>query len=282
MQRLLWGVVAFVVLVAAATAAAQFEFAEAQTPSNLTTSPAAQTTSTAPIISTETDYVSSLQDYGPAPELANESWLNVDHPLRLADLRGKVVLLDMWTFECINCIHIIPSLRDWYQKYSDQGLVIIGNHFPEFSFEHDIVNLRAAMQQLNVAYAVTQDNDGATWNAYGNRYWPTVYLIDKKGHIRYLHIGEGAYDTTEQAIQDLLKEDYTAPSTVPTAEPMTSLASTADLDVHSGADATSSVIGKIQTGESFVVRGQQDGWYRIQYDDGEGFVPAQSVTVTTS
>ena len=147
-----------------------------------------------------------LQDYGPAPELNNKVWLNVSHPLHLADLRGKVVLLEMWTFDCINCQHVMPSLKAWYQKYTGQGLVIIGNHYPEFANEANLDNLKQAIQRFQIPYAVAQDNDGATWNAYENRYWPTLYLIDKKGHIRYLQIGEGAYDQTEAAIRSLLAE----------------------------------------------------------------------------
>ena len=149
-----------------------------------------------------------LPDYGPAPELENSVWLNVDHPLRLQDLRGKVVLLDMWTFDCINCQHVIPSLRSWYQEYKDQGFVVIGNHFPEFQYESQLGNLKDAIQRLDVPYPVAQDNDGKTWQAYDNHYWPTLYLIDKNGHIRYRHIGEGAYQETEAAIKDLLAETY--------------------------------------------------------------------------
>ena len=149
----------------------------------------------------------NLPDLGPAPELTNEVWLNTDRPLRLAGLRGKVVLLDMWTFDCINCRNVIPALRAWYHTYSGQGLVVIGNHFPEFDYERDLNNLKEAIQRLDVPYAVAQDNDGQTWDAYQTRYWPTIYLIDKRGHLRYMHIGEGAYDETERAIQALLRED---------------------------------------------------------------------------
>ena len=148
-----------------------------------------------------------LPDMGEAPELQNTVWLNTDRPLRLGDLRGKVVLLDMWTFDCINCRNVIPSLRAWYTKYSSQGLVVIGNHFPEFDYERSLDNLKSAVQQLKVPYPVAQDNDGVTWDAYGTRYWPSLFLIDKRGHLRYTHIGEGAYGETEQAIQDLLKEE---------------------------------------------------------------------------
>jgi thiol-disulfide isomerase/thioredoxin len=151
---------------------------------------------------------SALRDYGPAPELHNQVWLNVDQPLHLADLRGQVVLLEMWTFDCINCQHVMPSLKGWYEKYSRQGLVIIGNHFPEFSYEADLDNLKQAIQRFQLPYAVAQDNDGATWSAYANNYWPALYLIDKTGRIRYKTIGEGAYDETEQAITSLLAEAY--------------------------------------------------------------------------
>jgi thiol-disulfide isomerase/thioredoxin len=152
--------------------------------------------------------LASLPDLGPAPELMNDTWLNVDSPLRLADLRGKVVLLEMWTFGCINCRNVMPALKEWHASYQDQGLVIIGNHFPEFSYEKDLANLRDAIARYDIQYAVAQDNEGATWRAYKNRYWPTLYLIDKQGHIRYVHIGEGRYKETEEHIKALLEEEY--------------------------------------------------------------------------
>ena len=103
---------------------------------------------------------------------------------------------------------MIPSLREWHNKYQDQGLVIIGNHYPEFSHEEDLDNLKSAIKELKIEYPVAQDNEGVTWRAYNNRYWPTLYLIDKQGVIRYVHIGEGAYPETEAAIQELLIESY--------------------------------------------------------------------------
>ncbi len=156
----------------------------------------------------EVAFRADLPDLGVAAELNNEVWLNTDRPLRLSELRGKVVLLDMWTFGCINCRNVIPSLRDWHGKYTDQGLVVIGNHYPEFDYERDLDNLKEALVRLDVLYAVAQDNDGGTWRAYRTRYWPTLFLIDKHGHLRYTQIGEGAYAQTEQAIQDLLNETY--------------------------------------------------------------------------
>jgi len=151
---------------------------------------------------------SSLPDLGLAPELTNDTWLNVDAPLRLTDLRGKVVIVEMWTFGCINCQHVMPSLKEWHSKYKDEGLVIIGNHFPEFSFEQDLENLKDAIARYDIQYAVAQDNNGDTWRAYKNHYWPSLYLIDKQGHIRYVHIGEGRYKEIEENIKALLEETY--------------------------------------------------------------------------
>jgi hypothetical protein len=103
---------------------------------------------------------------------------------------------------------VIPSLKEWDEKYRDQGLVIIGNHFPEFGYEADLENLKDAVARYEIDYAVAQDNEGLTWRAYDNHYWPALYLIDKQGRIRYVHIGEGAYAKTESAIQSLLAEAY--------------------------------------------------------------------------
>ena len=152
--------------------------------------------------------LASLPDMGLAPELTNDVWLNVDAPLRLADLRGKVVIVEMWTFGCINCQNVMPSLKEWHSKYKDQGLVIIGNHFPEFSYEADLANLKDAIARYEIEYPVAQDNNGDTWRAYKNHYWPALYLIDKQGHIRYVHIGEGRYEQTEENIKALLEEAY--------------------------------------------------------------------------
>jgi thiol-disulfide isomerase/thioredoxin len=151
--------------------------------------------------------VAIYPDLGLAPELNNTVWLNTPSPLRLADLRGKVVILEMWTFDCVNCRNVIPHLQEWNRDFTNQGLVIIGNHFPEFQYEADLNHLKQAVADLGVTYPVAQDNQGETWRAYDNQYWPTLYLIDKRGHIRYVNIGEGAYDTTKTAIQSLLTEN---------------------------------------------------------------------------
>ena len=134
-----------------------------------------------------------------------QSWINSE-PLRIQDLRGKVVLIDFWTYTCINCIRTFPYLKIWHSKYADDGLVIIGVHAPEFQFEHELENVQQAVKDYSIDWPVVQDNDFKTWRAYRNRYWPAKYLIDKDGIIRYTHFGEGAYEETEGQIRDLLKE----------------------------------------------------------------------------
>jgi thiol-disulfide isomerase/thioredoxin len=131
---------------------------------------------------------------------------NDSKPLDLQSLRGNVVLVDFWTHSCINCIRTIPYLNDWYEKYSDKGLTIVGVHTPEFEFEKNFNNVKSAVDKFQIKYPVLQDNDKGTWNAYENRYWPRKYIIDTEGNIRYDHIGEGAYSETEKVLQYLLAE----------------------------------------------------------------------------
>ncbi|OGH16466.1 MAG: hypothetical protein A3C30_04725 [Candidatus Levybacteria bacterium RIFCSPHIGHO2_02_FULL_40_18] len=142
-----------------------------------------------------------------APELAGISnWLNSNKPLTLSELRGKVVLIDFWTYTCINCIRTLPHVTSWYEKYKDKGFVVIGVHTPEFEFEKKTENVEAAIKQYGINYPVPQDNDYKTWDAFNNRYWPAKYLIDKDGIVRYVHFGEGKYEETEKAIRLLLEE----------------------------------------------------------------------------
>jgi len=152
-----------------------------------------------------------LIDYGVAPDFVGISkWLNTSgKALTISQLRGKVVLVDFWTYTCINCIRTLPHVKDWYDKYHDKGLEIIGVHTPEFEFEKKTENVQKALEQFAIQYPVAQDNDYATWNAYNNHYWPAKYLIDANGHIRYTHFGEGEYDTTEEVIRTLLEEKGT-------------------------------------------------------------------------
>ena len=147
------------------------------------------------------------ESYGAAPELTGISnWLNTENPLTLNALKGKVVLIDFWTYTCINCIRTLPHVTNWYEKYKDKGLVVIGVHTPEFEFEKKTENVLNAIKMFNINYPVAQDNDYLTWRAYKNRYWPAHYLIDSNGVIRMVHFGEGKYKETEAAIQELLKE----------------------------------------------------------------------------
>ncbi len=149
---------------------------------------------------------SGLQDAGPAPELAGtQKWFN-SKPLKLAGLRGRVVLIDFWTYTCINCIRTQPHLKAWDARYRKDGLTIIGVHSPEFGFEKDAGNVERAVREDGLKYPVVQDNDMTVWNAFGNQYWPAEYLIDAKGHVRYASFGEGEYDQTEAAIKALLRE----------------------------------------------------------------------------
>ena len=133
------------------------------------------------------------------------AWVNSD-PLCLSDLRGKVVLVDFWTYTCVNCIRTFPFLREWYSRYADDGLVILGVHSPEFEFEKDLDNVRNATIEHDIKWPVALDNDFGTWRAYNNRYWPAKYLIDKDGIVRYTHFGEGEYAETEERIRELLVE----------------------------------------------------------------------------
>jgi len=145
--------------------------------------------------------------YNLAPELRGiVGYINTKEGLQLKDLRGKVVLVDFWTYSCINCIRTLPHLVAWDTQYRDQGLVIVGVHTPEFDFEKDTQNVQAAVEKYGIEYPVVQDNNYATWNAFKNRYWPHKYLIDAEGYIRYDHIGEGGYEETELKIQELLAE----------------------------------------------------------------------------
>ena len=150
---------------------------------------------------------SSLPSYGAAPDFAGIAhWLNTpgDRPLTLRSLRGKVVLVDFWTYSCINCLRTIPHLQAWYAAYHKDGFDIVGVHTPEFAFEHVLSNVEGAVHRLGVTWPVALDNDYATWNAWSNEYWPADYLIDKTGKVRKVTFGEGDYGGTESAIRSLL------------------------------------------------------------------------------
>lgn len=146
-----------------------------------------------------------------APEFPqNLRWLNLPPDkkagLRIAELRGQPVLVDFWTYSCVNCIRTLPHLKDWHKKYSNKGLTIIGVHTPEFEFEKDIQNVEAALREFEIEYPVVMDNDYQIWSLYSNKFWPAKYLIDKEGKIVYKHFGEGNYTETEKEIQKVILE----------------------------------------------------------------------------
>jgi len=146
-----------------------------------------------------------LQNLGKAPDFTGiDHWLNTSGPLTISDLKGKVVLVDFWTFSCINCIRTLPYVTKWYDTYHDKGLVVVGVHTPEFPFEKVTTNVQDAINRYGIHYPVAQDNEYQTWNNYGNQYWPAEYLIDQNGNVVYTHFGEGNYDHTENAIRQLL------------------------------------------------------------------------------
>ena len=189
---------------------------------------------------TDLPFRSNLPIEGRAPSLAGAvEWLN-SRPLDMEQLRGKVVLIDFWTYSCINCIRTSPYVRAWAEKYKDQGLVVIGVHAPEFAFEKKIDNVRQATLDFKIGYPVAIDNDYKIWRAFENSYWPAAYLIDAKGQIRYHHFGEGNYLQTEQAIQDLVRE---AGSDTAASAPVTPNAK--------GAEASPDV-ANIRSGETYL------------------------------
>ena len=201
-----------------------------------------------------------------APELTKITGFINSKPITLADLRGKVVLVDFWTYSCINCIRTIPYLNAWYEKYADKGLEIVGVHTPEFEFEKDYNNVQAAVEKFHIRYPVAQDNEKQTWNAYDNRYWPRKYLIDADGYISYDHIGEGGYAETEKVIQSLLAEraEYTGANT------------TIDQSISNPESSQSVSFDRINTPELYF--GYQ--YSRAPLGNSEGYQPDQIVNYT--
>ena len=141
-----------------------------------------------------------------APELATGDWINSE-PLRLKDLRGRVVLIEFWTFGCYNCRNTLPFVKSWDARYRDKGLTVIGVHSPEFDEEKNVDHLRREVSSLGIGYPVVTDNDYQTWKGYNVEAWPTTFLLDTQGRIRWMHVGEGAYDEAERQIQKLLAEN---------------------------------------------------------------------------
>jgi thiol-disulfide isomerase/thioredoxin len=159
------------------------------------------------------------------PDLAGATtWLN-SPPLSAQALRGKVVLVDFWTFACINCQRALPYVRAWAEKYKDQGLVVVGVHAPEFAFERKVANVQRAARDLGLTFPIAIDNDFAIWKSFSNQYWPAHYFVDAQGRIRFHHFGEGEYERSEQVIRQLLaeaRESAAAGKTTSTALPVSS------------------------------------------------------------
>jgi cytochrome c biogenesis protein CcdA/thiol-disulfide isomerase/thioredoxin len=203
-----------------------------------------------------TQILKNLNAYPTAPELiAGGQWFN-SQPLTMASLRGKVVIVDFWTYTCINCIRTLPYLETWYKKYADKGLVIIGVHTPEFEFEKDSGNVAKAIKDFGITYPVMQDNNYVTWNAYSNQYWPAKYFIDKDGKIRDTHFGEGNYDESEKLIQQLLTETGVNVGNMPVDNPTYNI--------------------EAQTPETYVGAGKME-----RFESPETVVPDREMTYST-
>lgn len=144
---------------------------------------------------------------GTAPEITGEKWINTDKPLSLESLRGKVVLIEFWTYGCYNCQNTIPYINNWYDKFHSEGLNIIGIHCPEFDSERELGNVKYAVKELRIKYPVAIDNAFKNWYLYDVHAWPSIYVIDKKGEIRHFKRGEGRYEKTENIIKELLSEN---------------------------------------------------------------------------
>lgn len=141
----------------------------------------------------------------PAPDWNGSQWINTD-PLTTEDLEGRVVLVEFWTFGCYNCVNVEPYIKNWYARYRSKGLTVIAIHSPEFDYERNPENVRRYVKENGIEYPVLIDNDFANWRAFENQAWPAIYLIDRKGKLRYRHVGEGAYKQTDAVIRQLLRE----------------------------------------------------------------------------
>jgi thiol-disulfide isomerase/thioredoxin len=177
------------------------------------------------------------------------TWLN-SAPLGAATLRGKVVLVDFWTYSCINCIRTVPYVRAWSDKYRDLGLAVVGVHTPEFRFEEDLTNVNKAVGRFRIDFPVAVDSNQRIWRAWGNRYWPALYLVDARGNIRYHQFGEGDYDKMERAIHSLLAETRGAP-----------LADTSLVDPKAGAEEMAPDPGRLGSDETYVGYGKATGFH---------------------
>ena len=193
-------------------------------------------------------------------------------PITLTSLKGKVVLVDFWTYSCINCIRTIPHLNDWYQRYAGKGFMIVGVHSPEFEFEKNYDNVKTAVQKFGIKFPIILDSNHDTWSAYGNQYWPRDYLIDSQGYIRHDHIGEGDYNTTENVIQSLLAE-RAALGGLKEISFNTAKATTNNPRSLAYVDLTKQITPEIYLGYSFA---------RAPLGNPQGFQPDQTISYSIS
>ncbi|HTR73630.1 MAG TPA: cytochrome c biogenesis protein DipZ [Solirubrobacterales bacterium] len=222
-----------------------------------------------------------LDELGAAPEFTDtEDWFNTpgDKPLTMQGLRGKVVLIDFWTYSCINCIRTLPYLNAWYKRYAKDGLVIVGVHTPEFPFEREASNVEEAIDTDGIEYPVVQDNEMGTWNAYGNLYWPAEYFVDAQGEVRYAHFGEGEYGEKEEVIRELLAEAGHAPGKERSgAHGMAAAPGVSTPESYLGAERAEDFTNGLITPGRHVYTLEQPGENQLSYG-GEWTIEQQPVT----
>ncbi len=219
-----------------------------------------------------------------------EGWIN-SQPLPISRLKGKVVLVDFWTYTCVNCIRTFPYLKEWHDKYHDKGLQIVGVHTPEFAFEKERVNVERAVKEFDIKYPVAQDNDFKTWRAFSNRFWPHKYLIDKDGLVRYHVIGEGKYKETEEWIQRLLTEAGTSVTGVDTVTDYPGisreLATSITPELYMGFGYSRGQLGNLEGHNPYMVMEYTDPKFRENgkfyvngewYNDSESLIHARITT----
>ncbi|HSS21634.1 MAG TPA: redoxin family protein [Pyrinomonadaceae bacterium] len=195
--------IALGLIVVVLTAIVSVSYAKGMGPFGLVGLGVRKATSNEGIVSS--DKVTNENSAPTAPEISSGTWIN-SGPLTLKGLRGRVVLVDFWTFACYNCRNTLPYVKQWQERYGDKGLTIVGVHSPELDEERNVDNVRREVAELGIKYPVVTDNDFTNWSAYKVEGWPTVFLLDKEGRIRWMHVGEGAYDEAEKTIQQLLAE----------------------------------------------------------------------------
>ena len=211
-----------------------------------------------------------------------DAWINSD-PTSIAELtsQGKVVLVDFWTYTCVNCLRTLPFLREWQEKYSDNGLVILGVHAPEFDFEKELENVQRAVDEEEIEWPVALDNEMSTWRSFNNRYWPAKYLIDTRGEVRYSHFGEGAYRETEIEIRNVLQESGFDLSGIPIGEienkARDDKARAVTRELYGGYERNYSFYGQYAGQDAYYVQPDREFEYKDPYAENNAYPPQQWV-----